>query len=236
MVNELKKAIYFPSAHVNGKAATKPKPAFTSGSPKSIYIPAAVNAKPDPKSKPAAARKKSPVLSPAFVSGKPAAAKPKPVRGKLTEPKYGYAKVKDFRAFLAATNPKHEFANDIVAAAVEAGRMDFTGIGHMLGSNQGRRYERFYKRYLEQSNIQDALKPSQKVSIKPRSPTKKKQPISFRKYLEENNSKFTGTNEMVADAVEAGVTDMVTAFTEILGKQQAQKYNEKYEGWLKAAF
>merc|ERR1711964_577996 len=111
MVNELKQAVYFPSAPVQGKPATKPRAAPTSGSPKNIHIPAVVKAQENPMPEPARARSNSPDFLAAPVSP-----------------------VKDFHAFLAKTNPGFEFFNNIVAdqvAAFEAGKIgqtDFAGI------------------------------------------------------------------------------------------------------------
>merc|ERR1711964_646506 len=78
-----------------------------------------------------------------------------------------YGKVKDFRAFLTERNcdPKYKVANEMVAAAVENGVTDFTG---MLGCRkQGRVYEKLYKQCLEQSNTQGAFKPVQKIPTNP---------------------------------------------------------------------
>merc|ERR1711964_364984 len=145
MVNELKQAVYFPSAPVQGKPATKPRAAPTSGSPKNIHIPAVVKAQENPMPGPARARSNCPDFLAAPVSP-----------------------VKDFRTFLAEENPGHH-ENDFVASMVEAGQTDFDKIGSILGYyTQGQRYDTLYTQYLKQSSIQHARKPVPKVPIRPK--------------------------------------------------------------------
>merc|ERR1711964_738547 len=201
-----------------------------------------------------------------------------------------YGKVKDFRAFLTERNhdPKYKVANEMVAAAVEAGVTDFSD---MLGRKQGQVYERLYKQCLEQSNIQGAFKPVQKIPTNPlgpgrnstldlgrnsllgpgrnnplgparnrhlaaarkrgaskpaqkipikvnrvqpsspdkkmNAPTKQKQTLTFRKYLQNKNSKYADVNERIAAAVDANID-----FSMVLEYRQAQIYKKLYKGWI----
>jgi len=151
--------------------------------------------------------------------------------------------VKDFRTFLTEENPGR-YENDFVAAMVEAGQTDFTGIGNLLNSpSQGERFKTLYARYLKQS------KPAPETPIEMRQPSsaskkmaapaspKQKPALTFRKYLEDNNSTFTEANETAAAAVEMGFLRPLGAgldFKAVLNSYgQARKYNDLYKKWQK---